>query len=298
MQNMTKEQLRDLIVAADDEALLEGYAPKQRGLHIVSKVMKKLGVDGFTILGENAHPMVAQILGVHSALYCSSDLAIGGVHGGVFMFRDVFARIDIPIVFGQAVLDPFTLTDLTKNQLGWLASRPKDVRLFLDQFSDIADFAGGIGGSAAYKLPPKAALELFWLAAFQLQGAAAALSVAFDFRGAIQSALIGTELAIKAGLVAGGATEQGYRKHGHDLKSAANAFREKYANFDVARILRVISIFPKYVENRYSPIQPSRIETGHLVMGAQYIAGEVMRQVAGYTIRDAALEPMVRTYPA
>jgi hypothetical protein len=97
-------------------------------------------------------------------------------------------------------LDPFTLTDLTKNQLGWLATRPADYQGFLDQFSDIMDFAGGLGHFADYKRPPDAAVELFWLAAFQLQAAAATLSAAFDFRGAIQSALIGAEISIKAGL--------------------------------------------------------------------------------------------------
>ncbi|OSJ36791.1 hypothetical protein BSZ19_02525 [Bradyrhizobium japonicum] len=59
------------------------------------------------------------------------------------MFRDVFARTSIPLGFGKISLDPFTLTDLTKNQLGWLAMRPRDIKCFLDQFTDIMDFSGG-----------------------------------------------------------------------------------------------------------------------------------------------------------
>ncbi len=54
---------------------------------------------------------------------------------------------------------------------------------------------------------------------------------------------------------------------------------------------------PAYVENRYSSTQPTRIETGHIVMGAQYIAGEVMRQVTGYSIRCTHTPPQERVYP-
>jgi hypothetical protein len=294
MSEMSKEQLRDLVIAADDEALEEGAAPNQRSLRVISKVMKKLGYVGYVLFGNGAHPMVAEIISVHSSLYRPSDLGMGGVHGGIFMFRDVFARIYIPIGYGKVTIDPFTLTDLTKNQLGWLATRPTDLQSFLEQFEDIMDFAGGVGGYADYKRPPGAALELLWLAAFQLQAAAAALSVAFDFRGAIQSALIGVELAIKGGLVAGGATEKDYKSHGHNLDSAARHFAEKNAAFDLNRVLRVIAALPPYVASRYSASQPGRIETGHIAMGCQFIAGEVMRQVTGYTIRSAMAEPRPR----
>ena len=68
-------------------------------------------------------------------------------------------------------------------------------------------------------------MEVFWLAAFQLRAAAAALSVAFDSRGAVQSAILGAELALKGGLAAIGADEKTRRKHRHDLASAATAFR-------------------------------------------------------------------------
>lgn len=295
---ISKEQLRDLVVAADDEALGEGTAPNQRGLRVVSKVMKKLSHVGYVLFGAGAHPMVAQILSVHSSLYRPKDLGMGGVHGGIFMFRDVFARIYIPFGYGRMTIEPFKLTDLTPNQIGWLATRPDDLQSFIDQFSDIMDFAGGIGNLGDYKLPPKAALELFWLAAFQLQAAAAALSVAFDFRGAIQSALIGAELSIKGGLVANGATEGEYKAHGHNLGSATLHFAEKNTGFDLDRALRVIGKLPPYVKNRYSASQPGRIETGHIAMGCQFIAGEVMRQVTGYTVRHAMSDAKPRIYPA
>lgn len=213
------------------------------------------------------------------------------------MFRDVFARISIPLGYGRMSVDPFQLTDLSEAQLRWLGSRPKDVAIFLDQFIDIFDFAGILGRLGDYKTLPKEAQEIFQLASFQLQAAAAALSVAFDFRGAIQSSLIGAELSLKAGLAAQGANEEARRKHGHNLTSAAKAFSAGRPSFDLDRVLRTIERLPQYVENRYSHEQPDRVAVGHIVMGAQFIAGEVARQIGEYSVRTAMKPPVERVYP-
>lgn len=288
MTDISDHDLMAMIVAADDEALQEGVDPKGREIVVIRKVMPKLGHDGFVLAGIGTPPIVEKISAMHRSLYRPTDIGMGGIHGGIFMFRDVFARIHIPLMFGTVAFDPFKHTDLSPMQLKWLGSRPGDMRAFLDQFTDIMDFAGGIGPLGNYKTPPQEALEVFWLAGFQLQAAAAILSAAFDFRGAVQSALIGTELALKGGLAAIGMDEKARRRHGHDLLSAAEAYAELYVAFDIDRVRSVLKKMPAYVENRYSPTQPKRVETGHIVMGAQYVAGEVMRQVTEYTARDAS----------
>lgn len=290
-------ELLDLVIAADEEALTEGRSPKQRGMATVSKVMKKLGYVSFVMTGDGMPPTAQRILAIHGSLYRPSDLAIGGMHGGVFMFRDIFARIYIPFGYGRMSVNPYQLTDLSEMQLRWLASRPQDLAAFHDQFIDIFDFAGAVGRLGDYKTPSKEAQELLQLASFQLQAAAAALSVAFDFRGAVQSSLIGAELSLKGGLAAHGVDEKERRKHGHDLASAAKAFSTGNPAFDLDRVLLVIKRLPQYVENRYSPEQPDRVAVGHIVMGAQYIAGEVARQIGGYTFRSAMTPPVVRVYP-
>ena len=296
MTEMSDEELRELVALADEEALAEGASPFQRGIPVLVSVMKKLGHATFVFAGHATSPLVQKIIAIHQSMYRPSDLGIGGIHGGIFMFRDVFARIDVPVILGRVAVKPLEMTDLSESQLKWLSFRPADLKMFYDQFSDIFDFAGVIAPFAGYKVPPKEALDLFRLASFQLQAAAAALSVAFDFRGAIQSALIGAELALKAGLAANGVDEKARRKHSHDLASAAKAFAVDSSRFDRQRVLATINKLPAYVENRYSPEQPGRLETGHIVMGAQYIAGEVVRQVAGFSIRSAD-EQAGRFYP-
>lgn len=297
MTEPTDAQLLDMVVAADDEALSEGEVPQQRVFSVISKVMTKLGYASFVMAGQPRDPLVDRIAALHSALYRKSDLAVGGIHGGIYMFRDVFARIDVPLIYGHVSIDPFKMTNLTPNQLRWLGQRPDDVCVFLDQFTDIFDFAGGIGNLADFKRPPKDALGTFWLAAFQLQAAAAALSVAFDSRGAVQSALIGAELALKAGLAAVGKTAKEIKDHGHNLTTAADDYFKLKPEFDIQRVRSVIGRMPPYVKNRYSAQQPSRVETGHIVMGAQYLAGEVMRQLTGFSCRSASTQPTQRRYP-
>jgi hypothetical protein len=79
--------------------------------------MKKLGYVSFAFTGPGAPPVVETIVRLHRSLYRPSDLAIGGIHGGIFMFRDVFARLSIPLAFGRVAIDHFTLTDLSRMQL-------------------------------------------------------------------------------------------------------------------------------------------------------------------------------------
>lgn len=87
-------KLFDLVIAADEEALSEGLSPEQRAMATVSKIMKQLGYASFAMAGAATPAIVQRIQAIHRSLYRGSDLAVGGIHGGIFMFRDVFARIE------------------------------------------------------------------------------------------------------------------------------------------------------------------------------------------------------------
>ena len=281
---ISDDDLLKLVVEADDEAFANGSPPNSRSLVVIPQVMKKLGYQGFALFGPLAPPILHRVKRLHDALYRQSDLAMGGVHGGIFMFRDVFARITVPIIMGMAAIKPFELTDLSPLQIQWLASRPSDRDALISQFVNVFDFGGGIANLAEYKKPPENALAVFRLAAFQLQAAAATLSVAFNFGGAVQSALIGAELALKGGLAAVGHDEKSRESFGHNLSKAAMALSEAKPGFDRARVLAAVGKLPPYVKNRYSIDQPGRVETGQIVMNAQFIAGEVMRSITEYSI--------------
>ena len=122
-----------------------------------------------------------------------------------------------------------------------------------------------------------------------------------SLRGAVQSAILSSELVLKAGAAIAGATEDELkdpRRFGHNRVKALDKAAEALPGLDRDRIGRVVAAQPNYVENRYSDAQPSRVETGHLAMGAQYIAAEVIRQISSQNFRSSLTRPMLRTYPA
>jgi hypothetical protein len=199
---------------------------------------------------------------------------------GAFMFRDVFAKVSVPIAHGTVRLNPLEFIDLNPTQIKWLASRSHDLDCYLNQFADLLDFGWGRSELGNRRAVNEDCVVTMRLAYFQLQGAAAIVTGAYDYRGAIQAALLGDELALKGGLAAHGIDEKTRkREYAHDLVGLLNALDPLEASLDSERIGSTIRTFPEYKRNRYAAEQPGRVETGHIVMGAQYIAGEVMRQL-------------------
>lgn len=281
------EDLLQLILEAEEESFAQGHDLKQRSWSVPSLVMKRLGYLGYVMSGHGSPPVLERIHALHRSLYRPKDFAVGGMHGGIFMFRDVFCRFYIPIGFGRFAIKPLELTDMSPNQLKWLASRPDNLNRYIDQFANVFDFAGGTYGLGDYKQPPKEAKDFFHLAGFQLQAAAATLSVAFDFGGAVQSAILGAELALKGGLVAASENPDTLKdKFGHNKEKAATALATAFPAFDNAGVQAALKLMPHYVENRYSPHQPGRRETGEIAMAAQFVAGEVMRSVCGFSMKS------------
>ncbi|WP_430471873.1 hypothetical protein [Thalassospira lucentensis] len=291
------EELMQIIVTADNAAFIDGVAPKGRVFPVIQSVMRQLGHESYQFAGVNENPLVKRIEELHSSMYRSKDLAIGGVHGGVYMFRDVFIQISVPLIYGTVELDILRLTDMSDMQKRLLAMNPAFFNQFADQFIDIFDFGAGFEGFDEARHLEERLLPKFGLAKYQLQAAAATLCSPFEFQGAVQSGLLAAELTVKAGLSGAGYTDQQLKKLNHDMSNCVNAFCEVYDGADFERMARVSGSLPKFVENRYSSEQPGRVETGEIVMKAQYIAGEVMRQLSGWSLRQRLDGVSERSYP-
>ena len=298
---MTHEPSRDELLAAillaDEEGLNAGEYPAQRTMTTIFRVMRKLGFEGYTFAGSGTDPLVDRIHDLIKQIYRPEDIAVGAMHLGVFMFRDVFARIVVPPGYGTCAVDPFRCTNLTETQLGWLARRQEDRNAFHDQFADIWDFGWGVQ-ELGHARPVTPDCENFLdLARFHLQAAAAVVTGAFDLGGAVQSSLIAAELALKGGLAANGLSLSDLKSLGHDLPALATELAKHEAKLDGVRIATTVGKLPEYVPNRYSPAQPDRRTTGQIVMGAQYVAGEVIRQLTDRNFRAIAKNYPARSYP-
>ena len=129
MQKLADQELWDLILTLEDELLADGLGLKQRHLQLPARAMERLGYTNFAWSGHPEPVLLRRIRTLHQALYRTKDVAVGGLHGGAFMFRDIAVEIRVPWFFGTVPLNPFEHNDLTPQQREWLASdRHRDGR--------------------------------------------------------------------------------------------------------------------------------------------------------------------------
>ena len=285
MPKLTDQELLDLILGLEDELLAEGMDPKKRAVDLPIRAMEKLGYQSFTLSGPHAPEVLQRIYSIQKSLYRKKDIGVGGVHGGAFMFRGIAVAIRIPLFFGTVKLKPFDHNDLSRRQIEWLQSDAKHIESYVVTFCDLFDLAGCVMSYSGYMQPTGLAASLFGLVMFQIQAAGATLCAAFDERGAVQSSLIAAELSLKAALAAKGKNEAELKSFGHDRSKLVDEVDQLYQKFDTALVRSRMQVLPDLVPNRYSSAQPSRMETGEIVMAAQFLAGEAARAVTGGSLR-------------
>lgn len=293
------ESLLYLVGMTDKELFDAEQDIKQRSWNVPLAVMKKLGyVGGFVIAGSGKPKILQRIEDIFASIYRKQDLAVGG-HIGVFMYRDIFARIGVPTVYGQVGLNPFEFVELTPVQLRIIQSEPDQMEIYLDQFGDIFDVQYGIKELKATFVIIELVVRYIGLSRLHLHSASAVLTGGYDYRGSVQNSLLATELALKSGAAALGLSENEIKnRFNHDIAKIADFVAAGWSAFDIARVKRVIAKQPPYVPNRYSATQPDRREVGHLVMGAQYVVSEVVRQISDRNFRNDLQPPVARRYPA
>lgn len=292
------DELERLAIEADDEGLNEGEEPNQRAFKNVLRMLQRLGVEGVPIVGDHSPKIVKRVHRANERMFRPADMAEGGIHLGLFMFRDLFARLYVPMIFGSPALDFWKLLDLSDDQKRWMATDEEALVRFDDQCLDLLDFGYGFMEFGHNRQVPDEAKNLIYRSHVQLEAAAATATSAYDYRGTLQSALLGTELALKAGLAANGCDAAFLKnKIGHRLEKAANELGRLEGNFDTDRVTNAVSMFPDFVQSRYDGAMPSRIEVGHILMKAQYIASEVTRQFTDRNIRRDQSEVRARSYP-
>lgn len=275
------DELYALILKLEDELDEAGIDPDKRAWELPRKAMRELGYVNY-VLSEGSPPQVLfdRIRSMHLLLYRPKDVAAGAIHGGAFMFRGIATLIEIPMMFGEVNIDLLKLCDLTQDQITWLSKRPNELQSYCDTVHDLLDFAGGFFGMGGFDLAPEESMPFFFLARSHLHAAAATLCAALDTRGCTQSAILGSELALKAAIAGTGAQERDLRSFGHDLDRMANAVADCYPVVKRDQLLHHVALLPPFVANRYSMKQPTRREAGAIVMSAQFIAAEAMRGAA------------------
>lgn len=297
-EQLSDEQLLYLVGQTDKELFKSGMEIKERCWEVPLAVMKKLGYqNGYIIAGPGNPAILDRIEKAFSSIYRQHDLIVGG-HIGVFMYRDIFARIRVPIIYGEASINPFEWVELTHVQKRIMGTEPEEVEKFLDQFWDVADIQYGSSELRKTFSNMELVERYIGLSRLHLHAASAIVTGGYDYRGAVQSALLATELALKSAAAALGLTDEEIKKRfSHDFDALVAFIGAAWSKFDAGRVRRVVAKQPKYVSNRYSKTQPARLEVGHIIMGAQYIAAEIVRQLSERNFRAEADCSTARRYP-
>lgn len=298
MPDPSDDALLTLVVEADAALFVAGQEIRQRQFNVPREVMKRLGYVSYVLAGVGTPPIATRIQAHFNRLYSAHDLAVGG-HIGVFMFRDIFARIGVPHIMGHARIVPIEWVELTDIQKRLLSNEPDNLDCYHDQFADVFDLEYGIHELRASYSKMELADRFLNLARLHLHAAAAVVTGGYDYRGAVQSALLASELALKSLAAATGLDETEIKNQfGHKTNLLVTYLEGKWPIFDAARVRRVTDAQPSYVPNRYAKEQPKRVEVGHIIMGAQYIAAEATRQLSARNFRQDGGQPRLRKYPA
>jgi hypothetical protein len=212
----------------------------------VGKALQEFGIRT-VLMGRGAPPIVERTQRLCDLLFIPKELQSGGMQFGAYLFRDMFCRL--PIALGRAHIAFWKLVELNDVQKQWLAEIPEERDRFTDQAADILDFGYGWQEFGHGRTIDSRGKDLIWRSHTQLEAAAATATAAYDYRGTLQSALLGAELALKAGIAALGVSDAELRSQaiGHHLGAATTRLAGLLPRIDHDRIQRVIATFPPFV---------------------------------------------------
>jgi hypothetical protein len=278
--------LQALVIEIDTILIAEGYEPFQRPLHACARIADKLGIS-FTI-GGREDEFVEAVHFVYQSLYRHDDLYMPPMHIGTVMFRDIFLPLKIPVIYGHPGIDPIKcLNGVPENTIKWMFRSDGTAFTFIDQWIDLFDYVYGLDDASKLQTHTAQAVEFWQLAKQQLEGAAATLLGSIDKYTVIQNSIIAMELLLKGVLLAQGEPEASLKKYGHRMGDLVDKACELMPDADHDRLKLVVGRTPPLVERRYQAKDYKRTEIGQIMMDAQFVAGEVLRQFSDRDTRSS-----------
>lgn len=295
--------LNALVIDIDTALLNEGYTPHQRPLHASLRISDMLGMK--VNIGDENDKLIEIVHFVYESLYRMDDLYMPPMHIGTVMFRDIFLPIYIPVFYGTVAIDPVKSLHLVpENTVKWMLMNNESASTFIDQWIDLFDFVYGLDEISKGQDYSAKALEFWQLAKQQLEGAAATLLGSIDKYTVIQNSIISMELMLKGALLACAETEENLKRIGHRMDKLLEAACDYMPKADHDRLQLVINRTPALVTRRYEAKDYKRTELGQILMDAQFVSGEVVRQFsdrnARLTLTDSSSDtnaPQERYYP-
>jgi hypothetical protein len=295
------DELSERILALDNELIDQGFEPWQRQVHIESKLSQELHIS--YIASERHEPRHVRLVKQHfAAYYRKEDLFMPPLHVGAFLYRDLFFPVRVPIIFGSPVIDLRKfLCQVTESQFRLVFGEQVSALTFCDQAIDLLDFVYGLDDLGKQDQFNSMTIEWWYLAKQQLEAAAATALGSFAKYAIVQNCCVSAELLLKGALLQEGVGQDllsnANKGYGHNLESIASKVCEIRGEIDSRLVLAVVSRMPSYVGSRYNDMGLTRVQLGHLLMNAQFLASEVLRCYSDRNFRlDAPIQD--RSYPS
>ena len=167
--------------------------------------MSRLGYISYIMNGHAKPPILDRIEAAFKSIYRPQILQLAATLA--YLCIGTSLRESASLIFGQVSLNPFDHIELTPIQLRILQTEPETIEIFLDQFSDIFDIQYGTTELKEQYSTIELTDRFINLSRLHLHAAAAVLTGGYDYRGAVQSSLLASELALKSGAAVEGLTE-------------------------------------------------------------------------------------------
>ncbi|MBU0516835.1 MAG: hypothetical protein KJ621_18940 [Proteobacteria bacterium] len=275
----------ELIKSIEKELIAQEVLPKARPLKTMMEIGKSLNIPvSFFDSNDEIVRLVEEYYKEH---YKQEDLAIGAIHRGIFCFKDLYFLLEVPIVYGTVEIDCMrSLMDMSDEMKKELRSSNEDWRIFIDQHCDLYDFGLGIYDPGFEKRMSSRAFEWFLKAKEHLESATEILMSSSKKQTAIEISRLATEMFFKGALVSKGYTDNDMkRKFVHNLPKLVKEVVNNFPGIDYERLFRAINMLSHKEDERYYDKGYSRRQIGLAAMSAQFVAGEVTRQISGRNIR-------------
>jgi hypothetical protein len=278
---LSDSELLNLVEEVDRACAAEGVLPHVRSIEVPRRVCGKLGIS--FVIGAIKVPEIDRIFAAHKHYYRPGDMGIGAIHTGIACHLDLFYRVDFPLIYGEVNINFLSLTNAYPAQLERIWSVKKDSDAFLSNILDVCDIGGTLAPNHGFTPPSGEALNYFRMAAFHNQAFAATLSSNCSLTGAVQSALLCAELAVKAALLHLGKDEEFLRTRiGHDLTKAVPVLVGEGA-YEKKSLEENIGQLPHFVKSRYQERKWPRNELVSISLAAQNILSEVSRKISDFS---------------
>lgn len=142
-QNIGDDQLIEMIDIIDNKIFESGKDISERLFLVPREVMKELGYINFMFPSPSNQYVYDRIRSLYTYIIYSKDNLSNIKYIGIFMYRDVFARIKVPEIVGTAKITPTRYVELTPSHLKNLVNNSYQFNVYLDQFFDVADIHYG-----------------------------------------------------------------------------------------------------------------------------------------------------------